>query len=203
MSKNKILAVSFLGLANLCFFGYYLYAEIASSFTLLRNSGNWLSLLVFFLDAAMYLILLTANIRNDDFAYTGIALFVSMETFGFIQRFLFGQFSFVTALASGSPLAIVFGIFYVLFLLGEAGVGVALYVFIVLYQRGFPRFKPIRILSILFACFVSLTLVSYLIILADFGLFNLRNFLLLFLLPLAESSASVGIIFTLERLKRI
>ncbi len=203
MSKNKILAVSFLGLANLCFFGYYLYAEIASSFTLFRNSGDWLTLLFFFIDAAMYLILLTANIRNDDFAYTGIALFVSMETFTFIRRFLFGQFSFVTVLASGDPLAIVLGMFYILFLFGEAGVGIALYVFVILYQRGFPYFKPIRILSILFACFVSLALVSYFLIMTNFGAFSLSNLLVLFLLPLAESAASVGIIFTLERLKRI
>lgn len=83
MSKNKILAVTFLSLACLFFFGYYLYAEIQTSFTFFRSS-DWITILYFVLDAIMYLILLLANIRNDDFAYTGIALFVSMETFSYL-----------------------------------------------------------------------------------------------------------------------
>ncbi len=202
MSKNKILAVSFLSLTCLCFFGYYAYAEITTSFTYFRTA-NWLTTLYFVVDAVMYLILLSANIRNDDFAYTGIALFVSMETFSFLQRFFYGQFSFITILSSGMPLAIVFEIFYMLFLLGEAGVGIALYVFVVLYQRGFPHFKPIRILGILFACFVSMTLFSYFALMASVGSYSFSTLLPLILLPLAESSASVGIVFTLERLKRI
>lgn len=202
MSKNKILAVSFLTLTCLCFFGYYAYAEIVTSFTYFRSS-NWLTILYFVLDAVMYIILLSANIRNDDFAYTGIALFVSMETFSFLQRFFYGQFSFISILASGLPLAILFEVFYMSFLMAEAGVGIALYVFVVLYQRGFPHFKPIRILGILFACFVSMTLLSYFSLVLSTGAYSLSSLLSLILLPLAESFASVGIIFTLERLKRI
>lgn len=206
MSKNKIFAVSFLGLACFCFFGYYLLAEIDSSFAFFRNS-DWTVLLFFLLDAVMYLILLVANIRNDDFAYTGIALFVSMETFSFIQELIYGQISSVNILTSGNPLLIVFYVFYILFLTAEAGTGAALYVFVVRYQRGYPNFKFVRIFGILFACFIGLaSLVSSLMLVLALGP-NLVSSLSLLMsaiaIPLAETCASVGIVFTLERLKRI
>mgnify|MGYP006896540397 FL=1 len=201
MSKNKILAVSFLSLACVFFFGYYAYAEIRTSFTFFRSS-DWIAILYFVLDAVMYLILLVANIRNDDFAYTGIALFVSMETFSYLQKLFYGQMSFVNVLYSGSPLLIILGTFYILFLAAEAGVGIALYVLVVRYQRGFPYFKPIRILGILFACSIALASLSY------FGLFlgsgiDAGAIFSLLATPMAEVFASVGIVFTLERLRRI
>lgn len=201
MSKNKILAVTFLSLACLFFFGYYLYAEIQTSFTFFRSS-DWITILYFVLDAIMYLILLLANIRNDDFAYTGIALFVSMETFSYLQKLFYGQMSFVNILYSGSPLLILLGTFYILFLMGEAGVGIALYVLVVRYQRGYPHFKPIRILGIFFACSIALASLTYVGLIAGSGLGAGTIFAIL-ATPLAEVFASVGIVFTLERLRRI
>ena len=201
MSKNKILAVTFLSLACLFFFGSYLYAEIQTSFTFFRSS-DWITILYFVLDAIMYLILLVANIRNDDFAYTGIALFVSMETFSYLQKLFYGQMSFVNILYSGSPFLILLGTFYILFLMGEAGVGIALYVLVVRYQRGYPHFKPIRILGILFACSIALASLTYVGLIAGSGLGTGTIFAIL-ATPLAEVFASVGIVFTLERLRRI
>lgn len=206
MSKNKIFAVTFLGLACFCFFGYYLLAEIDSSFSYFRSS-NWTAILYFLLDAAMYLILLVTNIRNDDFAYTGIALFVSMETFSYIQQLFYGQISSLPALMSGNPLVACFYTFYLLFLSAEAGTGIALYIFVLRYQRGYPNFKPVRILGILFACFIGLTsLVNSLLIVFSLGTQLVLPWSLivsLIAIPLAETFASVGIVFTLERLKRI
>lgn len=201
MSKNKILAVSFLTFACLCFFSFYLLLESEYSWAYFRST-SWTNLLVFLLDAVVYLILLTCNIRNDDFAYTGIALFVSMETFGFIQRLYYGQMLAISQMSSGSIAAGIFYSLYISFLAMEAGVGVALYVFVMRYRRGLCSFKLVRIFSILFAAVLTLATfvssISYWTLIAS----SWRLLISYIALPLAESSASVGIIFTLERLRR-
>lgn len=201
MSRNKILAILFLSLTCLFFFGYYLMLEIDCSWTYFRST-SWTNLLFFLLDAVMYLILLTCNIRNDDYAYVGIALFVSMETFGFLQKLLYGQMASLSALASGSPIAYLLQSLYVSFWAMEAGVGIALYIFITRYRRGSPNFLLVRIFAILFAAFLTLTTVVSSVSIFWSAPFSWKLLLSFAALPLSEACAGVGIVFTLERLKR-
>ena len=201
MSKNKILAVSFLALACFFFFGHYLLLEINCSWAYFRTT-SWLNILFFALDAIMYLILLSCNIRNDDFAYTGIALFVSMKAFEYIKTFFYNQASFLSSLASGSILSWLLSSLYMSFLAGEAGIGIALYVCLVRYQRGSPNFVLVRVFGIVFASLLALTAAMYSVIYFQSASFSWGLLLSYVALPLAEACAGVGIVFTLERLKR-
>ena len=201
MSKNKVFAVSFLTLACLFFFGYYLYLEIAYSWTYFRST-SWINILMFALDAIIYLILLSCNIRNDDFAYTGIALFVSMKFFEYIQAFFYGQINVLNAFSSGSALSILLAVLYTAFLAGEAGVGIALYVFIIRYRRGVANFIFVRVLSIVFAVILTLTGLTSALIFFQGVSFTWQMLFGYLAIPLAEACAGVGIVFTLERLRR-
>ncbi len=201
MSKNKIFAVSFLALACLFFFGHYLFLEINCSWTYFRTS-SWLNILFFAIDAIMYLILLTCNIRNDDFAYTGIALFVSMKAFEYIKTFFYNQMGFLNSLSSGSIWNWLLSSLYMSFLAGEAGVGIALYVFVVRYQRGSPNFTLVRVFGIIFAALLALTAITYSLIFFQGVAFSWDLLLSYIALPAAEACVGVGIVFTLERLRR-
>lgn len=202
MSKNKIFALTFLSLACLFFFGHYLFLEINCSWAYFR-SASWLDVLFFALDAIVYLILLTCNIRNDDFAYTGIALFVSMKAFQYIETFFYNQFGFLASLSSGSVVNWLLSFFYMSFLAGEAGVGVALYVFVVRYQRGSSNFVIVRVFGIIFAALLALTAGTYSLIFFRGVTLSWDLLLSYIALPVAEACAGVGIVFTLERLRRV
>lgn len=201
MSKNKFLAVTFLTLACFFFFGHYLFLEINCSWTYFRST-SWVSILFFVLDATVYLILLSCNIRNDDFAYTGIALFVSMKAFEYIQSFFYNQIDFLSSLSSGSMLTWLLSSMYMSFLAGEAGVGVALYVFVVRYQRGSPNFTIVRVFGIIFASLLALTAITYSFLVFQGTSFSWGLLLSYIALPIAEACVGTGIVFTLERLKR-
>ncbi len=201
MSKNKIFAVTFLALACCFFFGHYLFLEIDCSWTYFR-SASWPDIIAFVLDAMVYLILLSCNIRNDDFAYTGIALFVSMKFIGYIRVFMYSQVNLLNALYSGSALSVLLSLFYLSFLAGEVAVGVCLYIFMVRYQRGSPRFVIVRVFAILFAAILTLTGLFYCLLYLQSIAFSWRTLFTWLALPLAEACAGVGIIFTLERLRR-
>ena len=201
MSKNKIFAVSFLSLACFFFFGYYLYLETAYSWAYFRST-SWVNILAFALEAIIYLILLSCNIRNDDFAYTGIALFVSMKFFEYIRAFFYGQINVLNAFSSGSPLSVLLSVLYTAFLALEAGVGIALYVFIIRYRRGVANFLFVRVLSIVFAVILTLTGLTSSLIFFQGASLTWQMLFGYLAIPLAEACAGVGIVFTLERLRR-
>ena len=201
MSRNKIFAVTFLSLACFFFFGRYLLLEIDYSWAYFRST-SWLNILFFLLDAVIYLILLTCNIRNDDFAYSGIFLFVSMKAFEYVRTFFYDQVNVLNAFSSGSLLQILFSLLYSSFLAGEAGGGVALYIFIARYRRGSPNFTVVRVLAIIFACLLFLAGASASALFLQGSSFSWQVVFSYLALPFAEAFAGLGIIFTLERLKR-
>lgn len=197
--RNKIFAVGFSAIANIIFFSYAIY-------NLVIGAGNidFSSIWNYLLYAISYLIILIANIRNDNFAYQGILMFVFFMAFDQVYSIFVNSPNFLNAFASGDTIYILLFSFFLIFLIAEAATGVILYININRYMRGtLDNFKKVRIPGILYACFLAVGLAFYLSLFLILPPYGSLVVLLSFIIPISEMIMSIAICFTLERLRRI
>lgn len=83
-----------------------------------------------------YMIILTGNIRSDNYAYQGVGMFILWTTISYIYSYFIGFVDMVAALWSGSPELLVLSILVFLFLGGAITCGVLSYVRIRQYLTG-------------------------------------------------------------------
>ena len=203
--RNKILAVGLSGIA---------VAMLIASFIIEMSAGGWsfdFSLLWnYILTFIAYAIIFFCNIRNDNYAYRGILLFVFFMAFDQLMEVFYGGAALGLMFNVENPISIVLSVFYLLFVLSEAVVGFMLYYNITKYMMNpVASFKKVRLLAIVYSALlfiaISFSITIFSVILlpsytpAQIGL----AVTLLLLSPISEVVMSVAIIFTLERLRRV
>lgn len=203
--RNKILAVGLSGIA---------VAMLIASFIIDMSAGGWsfdFSLLWnYILTFIAYAIIFFCNIRNDNYAYRGILLFVFFMAFDQLMEVFYGGAALGLMFNVENPISIVLSVFYLLFVLSEAVVGFMLYYNITKYMMNpMASFKKVRLLAIVYSALlfiaISFSIAIFSVILlpsytpAQIGL----AVTLLLLSPISEVVMSVAIIFTLERLRRV
>lgn len=203
--RNKILAVGLSGIA---------VAMLIASFIIDMSAGGWafdFSLLWnYILTFIAYAIIFFCNIRNDNYAYRGILLFVFFMAFDQLMEVFYGGATLGLMFNVENPVSIVLSVFYLLFVLSEAVVGFMLYYNITKYMMNpVASFKKVRLLAIVYSALlfiaISFSIAIFSVILlpsytpAQIGL----AVTLLLLSPISEVVMSVAIIFTLERLRRV
>lgn len=203
--RNKILAVGLSGIA---------VAMLIASFIIDMSAGGWafdFSLVWnYILTFIAYAIIFFCNIRNDNYAYRGILLFVFFMAFDQLMAVFFGGTTLGLMFNVDNPISIVLSVFYLLFVLSEAVVGFMLYYNITKYMMNpMASFKKVRLLAIVYSALlfiaISFSIAIFSVILlpsytpAQIGL----AVTLLLLSPISEVVMSVAIIFTLERLRRV
>lgn len=203
--RNKILAVGLSGIA---------VAMLIASFIIEMSAGGWafdFSLLWnYILTFIAYAIIFFCNIRNDNYAYRGILLFVFFMAFDQLMEVFYGGAALGLMFNVENPISIVLSVFYLLFVLSEAVVGFMLYYNITKYMMNpVASFKKVRLLAIVYSALlfiaISFSIAIFSVILlpsytpAQIGL----AVTLLLLSPISEVVMSVAIIFTLERLRRV
>lgn len=203
--RNKILAVGLSGIA---------VAMLIASFIIDMSAGGWafdFSLLWnYILTFIAYAIIFFCNIRNDNYAYRGILLFVFFMAFDQLMEVFYGGAALGLMFNVENPISIVLSVFYLLFVLSEAVVGFMLYYNITKYMMNpVASFKKVRLLAIVYSALlfiaISFSIAIFSVILlpsytpAQIGL----AVTLLLLSPISEVVMSVAIIFTLERLRRV
>lgn len=203
--RNKILAVGLSGIA---------VAMLIASFIIEMSAGGWsfdFSLLWnYILTFIAYAIIFFCNIRNDNYAYRGILLFVFFMAFDQLMEVFYGGAALGLMFNVENPISIVLSVFYLLFVLSEAVVGFVLYYNITKYMMNpVASFKKVRLLAIVYSALlfiaISFSIAIFSVILlpsytpAQIGL----AVTLLLLSPISEVVMSVAIIFTLERLRRV
>ena len=203
--RNKILAVGLSGIA---------VAMLIASFIIDMSAGGWafdFSLLWnYILTFIAYAIIFFCNIRNDNYAYRGILLFVFFMAFDQLMEVFYGGATLGLMFNVENPVSIVLSVFCLLFVLSEAVVGFMLYYNITKYMMNpMASFKKVRLLAIVYSALlfiaISFSIAIFSVILlpsytpAQIGL----AVTLLLLSPISEVVMSVAIIFTLERLRRV
>lgn len=203
--RNKILAVGLSGIA---------VAMLIASFIIEMSAGGWsfdFSLLWnYILTFIAYAIIFFCNIRNDNYAYRGILLFVFFLAFDQLMEVFFGGAALGLMFNVENPISIVLSVFYLLFVLSEAVVGFMLYYNITKYMMNpVASFKKVRLLAIVYS---ALLIIAISFSIAIFSVILLPSYTpaqvglavtLLLLSPISEVVMSVAIIFTLERLRRV
>ena len=203
--RNKILAVGLSGIA---------VAMLIASFIIEMSAGGWsfdFSLLWnYILTFIAYAIIFFCNIRNDNYAYRGILLFVFFMAFDQLMEVFYGGAALGLMFNVENPISIVLSVFYLLFVLSEAVVGFMLYYNITKYMMNpIASFKKVRLLAIVYSALLFIA-ISFSI--AIFSVILLPSYTpaqvglavtLLLLSPISEVVMSVAIIFTLERLRRV
>ena len=203
--RNKILAVGLSGIA---------VAMLIASFIIEMSAGGWsfdFSLLWnYILTFIAYAIIFFCNIRNDNYAYRGILLFVFFMAFDQLMEVFYGGAALGLMFNVENPISIVLSVFYLLFVLSEAVVGFTLYYNITKYMMNpVASFKKVRLLAIVYSALLFIA-ISFSI--AIFSVILLPSYnpaqvglavTLLLLSPISEVVMSVAIIFTLERLRRV
>lgn len=157
-----------------------------------------------------YAIIFFCNIRNDNYAYRGILLFVFFMAFDQLMEVFYGGAALGLMFNVENPISIVLSVFYLLFVLSEAVVGFMLYYNITKYMMNpVASFKKVRLLAIVYSALLFIA-ISFSI--AIFSVILLPSYTpaqvglavtLLLLSPISEVVMSVAIIFTLERLRRV
>ena len=202
--RNKILAVGLSGIA---------VAMLIASF-IDMSAGGWgfdFSLVWnYILTFIAYAIIFFCNIRNDNYAYRGILLFVFFMAFDQLMEVFFGGTTLGLMFNVDNPISIVLSVFYLLFVLSEAVVGFMLYYNITKYMvNPVASFKKVRALAIAYS---ALLFIAICFSFAIFSVILLPSYppaqvglavTLLLLSPISEVVMSVAIIFTLERLRRV
>lgn len=191
---NKIFAVSFAGLAFACFIAFYIYEEIASGWIYFRSSP--LQAISFFVVFYTYLTILICNIRNDTNVYQGMLTFIFYIAFSALINSLTSIPTYLFSSIFGGGLSWALEA-------GEAGVGIALYIFTRNYMVSSTNsFTTIRVLSIVFASILSIYALIEIVYFALIGFPSLTVFLLS-CMGLSEAFIGISIVFTLNRLERI
>ncbi len=204
--RNKILAVTFSGAALLLFIAFFIWNNATNGwpfFTKFNLSTAWSTVLTLI----VYLIIFTCNIRNDNFAYSGIMLFVSIAFIGQFFALISGSYNVTSAFSSGKPGLIIYAILGFLLCVSMLVVGVILYIRSFRYMaRRDNDFRIIRILSIVFAGLLFALLAYNICWPIAFGYswsaIN-ANYIWFFSDRIADCLMGVAIVFTFERLRRI
>ena len=191
--RNKIFAVSFSALAVILYAAAFLVGELTTNFSFFRSSSDNAGLLAMNVISALYcfvvyMIVFICNVRNDSTAYVGILLFVFYTAFSALMDFL------EVSLMANPLLLTVFSLSAV-----EAGVGIALYVFVNRYRAGYAvNWKLIRGFAVAYAGILLLIAAMETWVYASaasalsYGMF----------LSWSEAALGGAIVFTLERLRR-
>jgi len=200
---NKIGALAFLGLGLAVYLGFYLAIEFLSGWTYFRT--DVFSIWSFLITLVCYLFLLITNIRNDNAAYTGVFIFISLIVlegiFNIVDIIRLGT----SILYEGHPGVLVCFIVYCVLLALIVGVGVLFYIGVYRYMLG--RHNDFRKISIYAYLFVGILLLSIATLMALYGcsmvLTSPDSILLALSIPVSELLVAVGVVFTLRRLRRI
>lgn len=200
--KNKILATSLSGIALAILLSYHILGVIVygSSYFDFRTLWNAALTLV------VYTIIFVCNIRNDNFAYTGILAFVFFITFDNIYNLFVSGIFDMPALFSGAadPAAIAIFVFTLLGNAAMAVSGIILYIWIRRYMFGIlSNFNKIRIMGIVFAGLLLVAVGCGVGLFMVLGLFDSSLLWFLYAEPVSEVVMAIAICFTLERLRRI
>lgn len=201
--KNKIGALTFIVLGIAFFLGLYITAEIISDWTYFRSSP--LNLWNFMITAVCYLFLLVTNIRNDNAAYSGIFMFITLIVLEGIFNIIDIIRLYNNALFSGN--LVVSGTFigYCVFLVASVVIGVLFYISVYRYMTGRSNdFMRVRIFAVIFGAILLTSTVALMVFYGYCGvLTSVTSTLLAGAIPISELLMSVGVIFTLERLRRL
>ena len=202
-NKNKIGAVTFLGLGLACYLGFYLAIEIISGWTYFRSEP--ITVWNFMVALVCYLYLLITNIRNDNAAYTGIFMFISLIV-------LEGVFTIVdtvrlraSLIFAGNAGVSASFIGYCVLLATNVVIGILFYIATFRYMSGRSSdFKKLWIYGLLFG-FALLINVASLMVFYGYAavLTSPTSVLLACAIPFSELLVAIGIVFTLLRLKRL
>ena len=201
--KNKIGALTFIVLGIAFFLGLYITAEIISDWTYFRSSP--LNLWNFMITAVCYIFLLVTNIRNDNAAYSGIFMFITLIVLEGIFNIIDIIRLYNSALFSGN--FVVSGTFigYCVFLVASVVIGVLFYISVYRYMTGRSNdFIGFRIFAIIFGGILLVSTVALMVFYGYCGvLTSVTSTLLAGAIPISELLMSIGVIFTLERLRRL
>ena len=199
--RNKILAISFSGLALLAYLSYYLLLEIFTNWTYFRGSfsSNPFAIFSFAIGLFAYGTILIGNINNDPRAYRGISLFVAYTTFG---AFLNIFFNTLEGIVTGALLYVLTSVRTIISV-ATLVVGIFLYINAWRYMLGNNNFKKVKLFSFLFALILSAVSTLDIVLAIVFTSSSIGTFFLLILLSLSEALLGWGILFTLRRLERI
>ena len=201
--KNKIGALTFIVLGIAFFLGLYITVEIISDWTYFRSSP--LNLWNFIITAVCYIFLLVTNIRNDNAAYSGIFMFITLIVLEGIFNIIDIIRLYNSALFSGN--FVVSGTFigYCVFLVASVVIGVLFYISVYRYMSGRSNdFMRVRIFAIIFGGILLTSTVALMVFYGYCGvLTSVTSTLLAGAIPISELLMSVGVIFTLERLRRL
>ena len=201
--KNKIGALTFIVLGIAFFLGLYITAEIISDWTYFRSSP--LNLWNFMITAVCYVFLLVTNIRNDNAAYSGIFMFITLIVLEGIFNIIDIIRLYNNALFSGN--FVVSGTFigYCVFLVASVVIGVLFYISVYRYMTGRSNdFIRVRIFAVIFGGILLTSTVALMVFYGYCGvLTSVTSTLLAGAIPISELLMSVGVIFTLERLRRL
>ena len=199
---NKFFALLFIGLGLAAYLGFYFGAEILSGWTYFRSDP--MTLWSFAITLVCYGFLLFTNIRNDNRAYQGIFIYVSLLILDSIFN-LIDMFRFNYIRLAEDPLQITFFIIYATSFLALIIVGIFFYVRLMGYMTGRNGdFTKLWIIAWVFLGVVALELTIYTVLLGIAGsLSNPMGALLRLALPVSELLIGFGVIFTLRRLRRL
>ena len=201
--KNKILAILFVGLALAGFLAGVIVNYVGAP---IDSSGLTFSVMLdvvyFVFEGGILTYLLVTNIRNDPRAYMAILMWIFWFFLGEIQTLFFSTNPLWLIFNQGvDPLTASLLIWYFLLVAGSLGVGIALYIFVRRYMFHIASsFRRIRLLSIIYASLSALTLVIEVVL--SFQLYGGLIIVPTIIFAASRAFADVGIVFTLERLRR-
>ena len=201
--KNKILALSFIGLGLLLFLSFYIAAGFSLGWSLVVGSfsGIW----NFLITLLVYGYLFFTNLYNDNHAYSGIFAFIALAVFEAVFNIIDLSVSAGAALWNQDGAALATFVPYLALSGGIAGIGIPFYIFLFRYMLGRDsRFGKVRLFALLFLGILLLSSSFYLAYQFIAGLvLTWQNVLLVLALPISELCVGAGVVFTLERLRRI
>ena len=200
---NKIGALTFLGLGLGFYVGFYLAIEILSGWTYFRS--DVLSIWSFLITLVCYLFLFITNIRNDNAAYTGVFIFISLIVlegiFNIVDIIRLGT----SVLYDGHPGVLISFIAYCVLLAAIVVIGILFY--ITVYRYMFGRHNDFKRILVFASLFVGVLGLSIAALMAFYGcsmvLTSPNSILLALSVPVSELLVAIGVIFTLKRLRRI
>lgn len=203
--RNKIGAISLLSIGLLLYMTCYLIIEISfewSYFRMAFQSGSISAIWNFLIALFCYVYLLVTNIRNDNAAYTGIFIFISLIVF----EGIFTLIDMIRLLAGLGEIGVTVGfVLYCLALVLIVASGIFFYITIYRYlSNRNPDFKRVRLAGFLFLGTLVLMAGSLILFYGLSGTLSLFDSALMVLaLPLSEVFICGGVLFTLERLRRV
>ena len=201
--KNKIFALTFVGLGLAVFLAFYLVMGFSTEWAVFRTSIA--ALLNFLITLFCYGYLLFTNIYNDNRAYSAIFTFVGLMVIQAVFNIIDISIAAGSALWNGQVLNLTLFLGYATLSGGVVGIGIPFYIFTFRYLFGRDnRFSKVRLFALLFLGILALSVIFYLTYEFVAGLaVDVGTTLWILALPISELLVGAGVVFTLERLRRI